>query len=234
MAAGRCHSLREAIGKMELHDLKTAPGARKKRKRVGRGPGSGTGKTSGRGHKGQKSRAGYSRHYGFEGGQMPLHRRLPKRGFNHANRWPMAIVNIDGLERSFEDGATVNAEDVIKAGLARELPGGVKLLARGELTKKLTVQVQAASASATAKIEAAGGSVEIVGRASEKPESPAPVEEVIPAQESSPAEKPAPAADEAPAESSETEEVSAEATPDEQAAVPEGDEANAEKAKEEE
>ena len=128
---------------MELHDLKNNPGARKKRKRVGRGPGSGHGKTSCRGQKGQKSRAGYSRHFGFEGGQMPLHRRLPKRGFNHENRWPMAVVNVDALEKAFEAGAEITAEAVVAIGLTRTTRGGLKVLGRGELTKALTVKVQA-------------------------------------------------------------------------------------------
>ena len=150
---------------MDLQTLKNAPGARKKRKRVGRGPGSGNGKTSGRGHKGQKSRSGYSRHYGFEGGQMPLHRRVPKRGFNHQKRWPMAIVNVDTLCRIFEDGAEVSSDMIIEAGLAASLPGGIKVLGRGEATKKLTLKVQAISPSAQSKLESAGGSVALVGRA---------------------------------------------------------------------
>jgi large subunit ribosomal protein L15 len=150
---------------MDLHNLKTGPGARKKRKRVGRGPGSGSGKTSGRGHKGSKARSGYSRHFGFEGGQMPLHRRLPKRGFKHEDRWPMAIVNVDTLARCFEDGAEITSETVIAAGLARALSGGVKVLGRGEIAKKFTLKVQAVSPGARTKIEAAGGAVEIVGGA---------------------------------------------------------------------
>ena len=147
---------------MELHTLKNNAGARKKRKRVGRGPGSGHGKTSCRGQKGQKSRAGYSRRLGFEGGQMPLHRRLPKRGFNHENRWPMAVVNLDSLEKAFETGTEVTAEAIIAAGLARVAKGGIKVLGRGDVTKGFTVKIQAISPSAQKKIEAAGGSVEIV------------------------------------------------------------------------
>ena len=146
---------------MELHDIKSAPGARKKRKRVGRGPGSGNGKTAGRGHKGQQSRAGYSRRPGFEGGQMPLHRRLPKRGFYHEKRWPMAIINVDALESSFDAGAEVTAEALAAKGLIEPMPGGLKVLARGELTKKLHVTAQAASPAARAKIEAAGGVLEL-------------------------------------------------------------------------
>jgi len=149
---------------MDLHTLKKAPGARKTRKRVGRGPGSGKGKTSGRGHKGQQSRSGYSRHFGDEGGQMPLHRRLPKRGFNHAKRWPCSVVNVDTLAQVFQDGAEVTAEVLIQAGLADALRGGVKVLGRGDLNKRLLVKVQAVSPAARAKIEAAGGSVDLVGR----------------------------------------------------------------------
>jgi len=151
---------------MDLHDLKNHPGGRKQRKRVGRGPGSGTGKTSGRGHKGQKSRSGYSRHYGFEGGQMPLHRRLPKRGFNHEHRWPMAIINLDRLDRTFEDGAEVSTESLVKSGFVENAKGGVKVLGRGEITKKLYLKVQAISPSAKAKVEAAGGTVEIIALSS--------------------------------------------------------------------
>lgn len=150
---------------MELHDLHNAPGARKKRKRVGRGPGSGNGKTCGRGHKGQKSRSGYSHKFGFEGGQMPLHRRLPKRGFKHENRWPMAIINVDLLDRLFENGDEVTTAKLVDAKIVRECAGGVKILGRGELTKKLTVRVQAASPSAKEKIEGAGGTLEIAALA---------------------------------------------------------------------
>ena len=153
---------------IELHNLKKAEGSRKKRKRVGRGPGSGNGTTAGKGHKGQQSRTGYSRHYGFEGGQNPLHRRLPKRGFYHEKRWPVAIVNLDTLEEFFEEGAEVTAEILVKRGYAEELAGGVKILARGEIKKKLSLRVQAISAGAREKIEAAGGSVEILSRTPEK------------------------------------------------------------------
>ena len=147
---------------MELHNLTRNPGARKKRKRVGRGPGSGHGKTSCRGHNGQKSRAGYSRRIGFEGGQMPLHRRLPKRGFNHSNRWPMAVVNLDSLEKAFEAGVEITTDSIVGVGLARAVKGGIKVLGRGDVTKKFTLKVQAISPSAQSKIEAAGGSVEII------------------------------------------------------------------------
>lgn len=154
---------------MELNKLKNAPGARKDAKRVGRGPGSGKGKTSSRGHKGARARSGYSRHYGFEGGQIPLHRRLPKRGFKRPNRCPMAEINVDVLEKMFEDGAEVTAEAIIKAGLAASRKGGLKLLGRGEVSKKFTVKVQAVTPGARAKIEAAGGTVELIGAAAGAP-----------------------------------------------------------------
>lgn len=147
---------------MELSSLKSKSQT-KKSKRVGRGPGSGHGKTSCRGHKGQQSRSGYSRNFGFEGGQMPLHRRLPKRGFNHAKRQPMAVVNIDILMAAFEDGDTVTTADIITRGLTKDMKGGIKLLARGDAAKKLSIKVQACSPAAKEKIEAAGGTVEVVG-----------------------------------------------------------------------
>lgn len=147
---------------IELHNLKSAPGSRKNRKRVGRGPASGTGKTAGKGHKGAQARTGYSRRFGFEGGQNPLHRRLPKRGFFHGKRWPVAIVNLDTLNEAFEDGAEVTAQTIVDRGLAQDFVGGVKVLARGEITKKLTLRVQAISGGAREKVEAAGGSVEIL------------------------------------------------------------------------
>ena len=161
---------------MELHTLKSAPGPRKKRKRVGRGPGSGTGKTAGRGHKGQQSRSGYSKRPGFEGGQMPLHRRLPKRGFHHGTRRPMSVVNVDTLEQNFKDGDTVTAEALVKAQLATETKGGVKILGRGEISKKLTVHVQAISESAKRKIEAAGGSAEVAAPSKAKSKAAAPAQ----------------------------------------------------------
>ena len=142
---------------MDLSTLKASPGARKDRKRVGRGPGSTWGKTSGRGANGQKSRSGYSRSTGFEGGQMPLHRRLPKRGFNHAKRHPFAIVNVDVLARRFDEHADVTAEAIVSAGLVDDAAGRVKVLGRGELTQKLNLTVHAVSPGACAKIEAAGG-----------------------------------------------------------------------------
>lgn len=147
---------------MDLSTLETGPGARKKRKRVGRGPGSGKGKTAGRGHKGQKSRSGYSRRHGFEGGQMPLHRRLPKRGFHHDTRFPYALVNLDQLEKAFDAGAEVTPETLVEAKLVEPAKGGVKVLGRGELTKNIVVKVNAVSAGARKKIEDAGGTVELI------------------------------------------------------------------------
>jgi len=145
---------------MELHNLKPAPGAKRSRKRIGRGPGSGTGKTAGKGHKGQKSRSGYSRRYGFEGGQMPLVRRIPKRGFTNIFRVEYEIVNLRDLERVFADGETVSPAGLVKKGLIRKDSSLIKILATGELTKKLTVEAHKFSGSARSKIEAAGGRCE--------------------------------------------------------------------------
>jgi large subunit ribosomal protein L15 len=135
---------------------------RQKRKRVGRGPSSGNGKTAGRGHKGAKARSGYSLRAGFEGGQMPLHRRVPKRGFRHQKRHPMAELNVDVLEDRFEAGAEVTPEILANLGILRPLPGGVKVLGRGEITKALKITANAISPGAQAKIEAVGGTVTIV------------------------------------------------------------------------
>jgi len=147
---------------MELHDLHPAPGAKRPRKRVGRGPGSGNGKTAGRGHKGQKSRSGYSRRYGFEGGQMPLVRRIPKRGFTNIFRVEFQVVNLRDLERVFADGDSVSPEEMVEKGLVRGGKRPVKVLADGELSKKLTVRAHKFSASARVGIEKAGGSCEVV------------------------------------------------------------------------
>jgi len=147
---------------MELHDLHPAPGAKRPRKRVGRGPGSGSGKTAGRGHKGQKSRSGYSRRYGFEGGQMPLVRRIPKRGFTNIFRVEFQVVNLRDLERVFADGDTVSPVEMVEKGLVRGGKRLVKVLADGELSKKLTVRAHKFSASARVGIEKAGGSCEVV------------------------------------------------------------------------
>ncbi|MEZ5283301.1 MAG: 50S ribosomal protein L15 [Vicinamibacterales bacterium] len=144
---------------MSLNNLKPAPGSKFSRKRVGRGPGSGNGKTAGRGNKGAQSRSGYSYKRGFEGGQMPLHRRVPKRGFTNVFRTEYGVVNLDQLEARFESGATVTPDDLRKAGLVHNrVP--VKVLARGEMTKALTVQAHKFSGKAAEKIAAAGGRAE--------------------------------------------------------------------------
>jgi len=142
---------------MELSNLKPKKGARHAKKRVGRGQGSGHGKTAGRGEKGQKSRSGYSRMLGFEGGQMPLHRRLPKRGFTNIFKKEYATVNVSELER-FDDGATVDENALRQARLVKGRNDGVKILGDGKLSKKLTVVATKFSASARKQIEAAGGS----------------------------------------------------------------------------
>jgi len=147
---------------MELNTLRPAAGAKKARKRVGRGPGSGNGKTAGRGHKGQKSRSGYSRRAGFEGGQMPLVRRIPKRGFTNIYRIDVEIVNLRDLERVFASGDTVSAATMVEKGLLSNASKVVKVLGDGALTKKLTVQANRFSKSAQASIEAAGGRCEVV------------------------------------------------------------------------
>lgn len=141
---------------MDLSRLKPKAGARHARKRVGRGPGSGHGKTAGRGEKGQKSRSGYTRKVGFEGGQMPLHRRLPKRGFTNIFKQEFAIVNLSDLDQ-FETGSTINEEALRQVGLIKGRRRKIKVLGNGEVTKKLTVQADKFSKSARQKIEAAGG-----------------------------------------------------------------------------
>ncbi len=146
---------------MDLSTLKNTPGARKPRKRLGRGQGSGTGKTAGHGHKGQMARKGHKHKLGFEGGQMPLMRRLPKRGFNNYTRVEYCPVNVSRLE-CFDDGTEVTLDLLKKNGLYSSKFDGVKILGCGELTKKLVLKVNGVSASAKAKIEAAGGSVELV------------------------------------------------------------------------
>jgi large subunit ribosomal protein L15 len=142
---------------MELSNLKPKKGARHAKKRVGRGPGSGHGKTAARGEKGQKSRSGFSRQMGFEGGQMPLHRRLPKRGFTNIFKKEYAVVNVSDLER-FDNGATVDETVLRGAGLVKGRHDGVKILGTGELSKKLTVSATKFSKTAKAAIEKAGGS----------------------------------------------------------------------------
>lgn len=148
---------------MKLHELAPAPGSTKEHFRVGRGHGSGNGKTAGKGHKGQNARSGGGVRPGFEGGQMPLYRRLPKRGFNNYNfATNYAIVNLSDLERKFEDGAVIDTEAMIAAGLVKNQYDGIKVLGDGELTKKFTVKAAAFSKSATEKIEAAGGKAEVM------------------------------------------------------------------------
>src|SRR5213596_282208 len=142
---------------LSLNNLHPAKGSTHKKKRVGRGPGTGLGKTSGRGEKGQKSRSGYSSKIGFEGGQMPLHRRLPKRGFTNIFKKEHAVVNLADLER-FDNGATVDEAALRKAGLVKGQNDGIKVLGNGKLTKKLTVHAVKFSASAKKHIEEAGGS----------------------------------------------------------------------------
>ena len=144
---------------MNLHTLKPRPGSKHRVKRLGCGESSGHGKTSGKGHKGQKARSGGSIRLGFEGGQMPLIRRLPKRGFNNAAfKTKLAIVNLESLNR-FEDGATVDESSLLAANLIRGGYDGIKILGSGTLTKKLTITAHKVSASAKEKIEKAGGSV---------------------------------------------------------------------------
>ncbi|MBR3835318.1 MAG: 50S ribosomal protein L15 [Clostridia bacterium] len=147
---------------MKLHELSPAAGSTKERKRIGRGAGSGQGKTAGKGHKGQKARAGRGMRAGFEGGQMPLQRRLPKRGFNNIFRKEIVAVNVADLNARFEDGAVVDVESLIQAGLVKNSFDGIKILGNGELTKKLTVKADAFSESAKQKIEAAGGNAEVI------------------------------------------------------------------------
>lgn len=145
---------------MNLHNLKPRPGAKHRLKRLGRGESSGLGKTSGRGHKGQKARSGGGVRPGFEGGQMPLHRRLPKRGFNNTRfQDKIAVVNVASLEDRFEDGATVNMESLKAVRLVKGTYDGIKILGNGNLGKKLTVEGCKVSASAKEKIEKAGGSI---------------------------------------------------------------------------
>jgi large subunit ribosomal protein L15 len=147
---------------MDLSDLRPAAGATKKRKRIGRGPGSGHGKTSGKGHKGRGARSGGNTPPGYEGGQMPLSRRLPKYGFHNPFRKEFHIVNIGTLER-FENGTTVDAHLLLDAGIIRNLKKEIKVLANGTLTKSLTVKAQAFSKNAQEKIVGLGGSTEVIG-----------------------------------------------------------------------
>ncbi|ENI8614604.1 50S ribosomal protein L15 [Listeria monocytogenes] len=146
---------------MKLHELKPSEGSRKERNRVGRGTGSGNGKTSGRGHKGQKARSGGGVRLGFEGGQLPLFRRIPKRGFTNINRKEFAIVNLDVLNR-FEDGTEVTPELLVETGIIRNEKSGIKILSNGNIEKKLTVKANKFSAAAKEAIETAGGKTEVI------------------------------------------------------------------------
>jgi len=146
---------------MDLSNLKPALGSTKNRKRLGRGPGSGNGKTAGKGHKGQNARSGGGVKAGFEGGQMPLQRRLPKRGFTSLNKKDYVLVNLRDLEL-FEAGSVVDLESLGKAGLINQVGDGVKILADGDFSKALTVKAHKFSKSAIAKIEAAGGKAEVI------------------------------------------------------------------------
>ena len=146
---------------MKLHDLKPAEGATTAPKRLGRGVGSGLGKTSGKGHKGAKARSGGGKRPGFEGGQMPLTMRLPKRGFTNKFRKEYVAINVDRLE-IFDDGQTVSPVELIQAGIINKIEDGIKIMGNGELTKKLTVQATKFTASAKEKIEAVGGKAEVI------------------------------------------------------------------------
>lgn len=143
---------------MKLHELKPAEGSRQTRKRIGRGIGSGTGKTAGKGHKGQNARSGGGVRPGFEGGQNPLYRRLPKRGFTNISRKEYAVINVEQLNR-FDDGDEVNLDVLESSGLIKSVKDGIKILGNGELTKKLNVTAHIFSKSAAEKIKAAGGNV---------------------------------------------------------------------------
>lgn len=144
---------------MKLHELQPAEGSRKERSRVGRGLGSGNGKTSGRGMKGQNSRSGGGVRTGFEGGQMPIYRRLPKRGFKNVWAKTYAEVNVESLNR-FEDGAVVDPVALVESGILKNVRDGIRILGKGELTKKLTVRANGFTKSAEEKITAAGGQIE--------------------------------------------------------------------------
>ena len=148
---------------MSLNNLRPPKGAKHPRKRVGRGPGSGHGKTASRGHKGAQSRSGFRFKRGFEGGQMPLHRRVPKRGFHNIFRVEYAVINLDTLNEVFDAGSDVTPEVLRERGLVRETGVPVKVLGRGDISKKLTVRAHKFSSTAAEKIAAAGGSTEVIG-----------------------------------------------------------------------
>jgi len=147
---------------MKLSELKPAPGSKHAKKRVGRGPGSGLGKTSGRGHKGQKARSGGGKGPYFEGGQTPLQRRIPKRGFTNIFKKQYVILNVEALEAKFEAGAIVDTQALEDRGLISNPRDGVRILGRGDITKALTVKASGFSETAKEKIEAAGGSIEVI------------------------------------------------------------------------
>ena len=147
---------------MKIHELGAVAGSTKEVKRIGRGHGSGNGKTAGKGHKGQKARSGGSIRPGFEGGQMPLQRRVPKRGFNNIFRKKIVALNVNQLDAKFDNGAVVDAEALKNAGLVKNSFDGIKILGNGELTKSLTVKVDAFSESAKKAIEEAGGKAEVI------------------------------------------------------------------------
>jgi large subunit ribosomal protein L15 len=147
---------------MSLNKIRPPKGAKHAKKRVGRGPGSGHGKTSSRGHKGAQSRSGFSFKRGFEGGQMPLHRRVPKRGFHNPFRVEYAVVNLDTLAEVFEAGSSVTPDVLRERGLVRQSRARIKVLGRGDITKKLTVQAHKFSGTAAEKIAAAGGTTEVL------------------------------------------------------------------------
>ncbi len=147
---------------MKLHELQPAPGSRHTAVRKGRGIGSGLGKTAGRGHKGQKARAGGGKGPAFEGGQTPLQRRMPKRGFTNIFKKEFVVINLKDLEDRFENGAVVTPEVLVESGLVKNVRDGVKVLGNGEITKALTVKAQSFSKTAADKITAAGGQVEVI------------------------------------------------------------------------
>jgi large subunit ribosomal protein L15 len=160
--AGEQKGLRDDMA-LGLHNLESPTGANKKKKRVGRGPGSGHGKTSTRGNKGQKSRSGYSSKRGFEGGQMPLHRRLPKRGFTNVFKKEWTEVNLKALERVFDNGENVTPQSVVERGLVKKIAkDGLVVLGHGDISKSLNILAHRCTEGARKKIEAAGGSVELV------------------------------------------------------------------------
>lgn len=176
---------------MRLHDIKPNPGAKHRRKRLGSGESSGLGKTCGRGHKGQKSRSGGGPRSTFEGGQMPLYRRLPKRGFNNKRfKKIYAVVNVGLLEDSFDEGSLINDQSLREQGIVKGKYDGIKILGAGEVSKKFKLSVNKVSDSAKEKIEKAGGSIELSIK-SEEPVAEKPVVEEEPAAEEPAAEEPA-------------------------------------------